>query len=214
MPDGLLAVPFNGKGRGVLILHAWWGLNQDIKNLCARLAAEGYVAYAPDLFDGQVATTIEQAEQQARNADGEHTVQKVRAALKTLVAQAGVNNDEIAVIGFSFGAYYALQLSCLEPESIRTVVIFYGTGDGDFKQSRARYLGHFAENDPYELTENVDWLENELKSAGRSLEIYRYPNVGHWFFEPSRVDTYDKEAAELAWTRTLAFLPRTSTRTT
>jgi carboxymethylenebutenolidase len=158
------------------------------------------------MFDGQVATTVEQAEQQTRTADGEHTMQKVRNALKFLLAQKGVEKQSVGVIGFSFGAYYALRLSGIEPEHVCAVVVFYGTGDGEFGQAQARYMGHFAENDPYEPAENIEWLENALTTAGRSVEFYRYPRVGHWFFESDRVDAYDQPAAQLAWVRTLNFL--------
>lgn len=85
-------------------------------------------------------------------------------------------------------------------------VLFYGTGDGDFRQARATYLGHFAENDPYEPTELVEWLENALKSSGRAATFYRYQGVGHWFFEPDRVEAHNEATAKLAWERTVAFL--------
>jgi carboxymethylenebutenolidase len=110
------------------------------------------------------------------------------------------------VAGFSLGAYFALQLSVDEPERVRAVALFYGTGDGDFNRAKASYLGHFAETDPYEPPEQVDWLERTLKSAGRPATFYRYAGVGHWFFEPDRPDAYSEAAARLAWERTVAFL--------
>ena len=110
------------------------------------------------------------------------------------------------MVAFSFGAYYALRLSGRDPERIRAVTLFYGCGDGDFDKARATYLGHFAANDPYEPAENVAWLENELRENGRAATFYRYEGVGHWFFEPDRVDAYNKTAANLAWKRTVTFL--------
>jgi len=104
------------------------------------------------------------------------------------------------------GASYALDLSAADPEHIRHVVIFYGTGGGDFSKSRAVYLGHFAEEDEYEPASDVAWVENALKAAGRPVTFYRYPGTGHWFFEPDRRQAYNEEAANLAWDRTLAFL--------
>ena len=115
------------------------------------------------------------------------------------------------MIGFSLGAYYALDLAAADPEHIRSVVLFYGT-DGtmgsDFSNSRADYLGHFAENDVYETPSNVDRLEQALQQVGRPVTFYRYPGTGHWFFEPDRAEAYDPAAASLAWERTLAFLQR------
>lgn len=109
------------------------------------------------------------------------------------------------MIGFSLGAYYALDLSAADPEHIRSVVLFYGTGPVDFSNSRAAYLGHFAENDEYEPPSNVDELEETLRRAGRPVTFYRYPGTGHWFFEPDR-PAYNQAAASLAWDRPLAFL--------
>ena len=114
------------------------------------------------------------------------------------------------MIGFSLGAYYALDLSAADPERIRSAVIFYGTGGDDFGGSKAAYLGHFAANDPYEPQSNVDALEEALRRAGRPATFYRYSGTGHWFFEPDRSDAYNPAAASLAWDRTLAFLRRSS----
>ena len=110
------------------------------------------------------------------------------------------------MIGFSLGAYYALQLSGTDPERVRNVILFYGTGDGDFDRSQASYLAHFAENDPYEPAEARQWLESALKAANRPATFYLYEGVGHWFFEPDRTDAYNVAAADLAWERTIAFL--------
>ena len=112
----------------------------------------------------------------------------------------------LAVIGFSLGAYYALDLAAADPEHIRSVVIFYGTGGGDYSNSRAAYLGHFAEKDEFEPQSNVDNLEESLRRAGRPVTFHRYSGTGHWFFEPDRPQAYNQAAASLAWDRTLAFL--------
>lgn len=211
-PTGYLAMPHSGEGPGVLVLHAWWGLNDVIRDVCDRLAALGFVAYAPDLYHGQRATTIEEAEHLARQLDGEVARAKAETgeAVNRLWAYAGDPPTGIGVVGFSLGAYYALQLSVDDPERVRAVVLFYGTGDGDFNRAKATYLGHFAASDPYEPTESVDWLENALKASGRPATFYRYEGVGHWFFEPDRVEAYDEAAAKLAWERTVAFLSELS----
>jgi carboxymethylenebutenolidase len=206
-PDGFLAVPAAGSGRGVLVLHAWWGLNDTIKALCTRLADAGFVAFAPDLYHGKVADTIEGAEAlvEALNANNAQAKAEVAGAAAFLRERAGEAGG-LAVIGFSLGAYFALDLASADPEHVRAVVLFYGTGDADVSASRAAYLGHFAENDPYEAAEYVDALEAALRAAGRPVTFHRYPGTGHWFFEPDRSDAYDPAAEALAWERTLAFL--------
>ena len=208
-PEGFLAAPKAGQGPGVLVLHAWWGLNDTFKAVCTRLAGSGFVAFAPDLYHGKVADTVADTEKLGQALDARHI------EVKAEIADAARFLDErtgrgLAVIGFSMGAYYALQLAAAEPERIRSVVLFYGTGPADYARSSAAYLGHFAENDPYEPESNVAELEQSLKTAGRPVTFYRYAGTGHWFFEPDRPDAYNQAAAILAWDRTLAFLRSSS----
>lgn len=209
-PDGYLAIPSAGKGSPVLVLHAWWGLNESMKAFCTRLAECGFVAFAPDLYDGKVADTIAGAKALCRNVDSNesHAKADIADAVVFLNERAGQPDSGLAVIGFSMGAYYALELAAADPEHIRSVVLFYGTGGGDFSRSRAAYLGHFAEDDEYEPQSSVDELEESLRDAGRPVTFHRYSGTGHWFFEPDRSDAYNQEAASLAWDRTLAFLRR------
>jgi carboxymethylenebutenolidase len=208
-PQGFLAVPPAGQGPGVLVLHAWWGLNETIKAFCTRLADSGFVAFAPDLYHGKVAEDIAGAEALGKALDANHLQARAEIAQATLFLNETVGQDGrgLVVIGFSLGAYYALDLAAAEPEHIRSVVIFYGTGPADFTRSKATYLGHFAENDEFEPRSNVDELEQSLRRAGHPVTFYHYPGTGHWFFEPDR-PAYNPAAASLAWDRTLAFLKR------
>lgn len=207
-PPGFLALPTTGQGPGVLVLHAWWGLNDTFKAVCTRLAEAGFVAFAPDLYHGKIASTVDEAEALAQALDTNHLQAKaeIAAAVHFLLQRAGQAAPGLAVIGFSLGAYYALDLSAAEPEHIRQVVLFYGSGPADFSRARAAYLGHFAENDPYEPPENVAYLSAGLQQAGRPVNFYTYPGTGHWFFEPDRPAAYNLAVANLAWERTLAFL--------
>ena len=211
-PDGYLAVPPTGQGPGVLVLHAWWGLNDTMKAFCTRLAESGFVAFAPDLYHGQIADTIAGAEALGKALDANYLQAKAEIAEATLFLneRAGQPEGGLAVIGFSLGAYYALDLAAADPERIRSVVVFYGTGGDDFSTSRAAYLGHFAENDEFEPSANVDNLEESLRRVGRPVTFYRYSGTGHWFFEPDRPQAYNQAAASLAWDRTLAFLKQPS----
>src|SRR5215470_5758059 len=156
-PDGFLALPPAGHGPGVLVLHAWWGLNATFKAFCTRLAESGFVAFAPDLYHGKVADTIADAETLRDALDARHLEAKSEIAEAARFASG--REGSVAVVGFSLGAYYALDLAAADPERVRRVVLFYGTGGGDFSRSRAAYLGHFAEHDEYEPASNVDQLE-------------------------------------------------------
>jgi carboxymethylenebutenolidase len=205
-PDGFFAAPPGGKGPGVLVLHPWWGLNDTMKGFSQRLADAGFMVLAPDLYHGKVADTIPGAEALMEALDSKQASAEIVEAAKTLRDRA--EGDAVAVVGFSLGAYYALDLSNAEPDLVRSVVVFYGTGPVDFSQSRAEYLGHFAGNDDFEPRESVDATESALKSAGRPVTFHHYDGTGHWFFEPDRTDAYNESAATLAWDRTLEFLKR------
>jgi len=207
-PDGYLALPPRGTGSPVLVLHAWWGLNDTLKAFCDRLAQAGFVVFAPDLYHGKVATTIPDAEALggALDQNADRAKAEIADAARFLSKRAGADAPDLAVVGFSLGAYYAVDLSAALPELVGAVVLFYGTGPADLSRSQAAYIGHFAENDPYEPKEYADELEAALKRAGRPVTFYHYPGTTHWFFEPDRAQAYDRPAAELAWERTLAFL--------
>ena len=209
-PDGYLALPPTGEGSAVLVLHAWWGLNDTIRAFCTRLADAGFVAFAPNLYHGKVADTIAAAETLVKALNTSHlqAEAEIAEATKFLNERAGQVGSGLAVIGFSLGANYALDLAAADPEHIRSVVLFYGTGGDDFSSSKAAYLGHFAENDEFEPQASVDEIEASLRRAGRPVTFYTYSGTGHWFFEPDRSQAYNQAAASLAWNRTLAFLRR------
>jgi carboxymethylenebutenolidase len=212
-PDGYLATPPTGKGRGVLVLHAWWGLNDTMRATCRRLAKSGFIAFAPDLYHGKVADTIADAEVLSVELFGNPNQARAEVAEATrfLLERTASSDSGLAVIGFSLGAFFALDISVADPEHIRSVIVFYGTRPGDYSSSKAAYLGHFAEVDEFEPQSEVDHLEESLRRAGRPVTFYRYSGTGHWFFEPDRKQAYNTTAASLAWDRTLAFLKRPST---
>jgi carboxymethylenebutenolidase len=205
-PDGYLATPAAGSGPPVLVLHAWWGLNDTIKGLCDRLADEGYLAFAPDLYHGEVADTIEGAEKLSSTLDSERAQADIKAAIEFMHERSADSDGKLALVGFSLGAYFAWGFSNSHPDDIDKVIVFYGAGEIDFGDSQAAYLGHFAENDPYEDADYIAEMEAALKAAGRPVTFHTYAGTGHWFFEPDREDAYDAAAAQLAWERTLEFL--------
>jgi carboxymethylenebutenolidase len=195
VPDGARA--------GILVLHAWWGLNEDVLAYADRLADAGFAVLAPDMFEGAVATEIEDAEKLVATGD-ERAEGIVLAAVDALGERLGPEAP-LGVLGFSFGAAYAI-LAPSERGRLSAAVVYYGSYYGDFlAKSNAPLLGHFAEDDDFEPDENIQALEDGLRAAGREVTIHRYPGTGHWFAEPSR-DAYQAEAAELAFERTVAFL--------
>lgn len=193
---------------GVVVLHAWWGLNDDVIAYADALAAAGFAVTAPDMFGGQVASTIEDAERLSSSAESPEAEPAVEAtalaAVDDLAARLGPTS-RIGVLGFSFGAAYATLLPA-ERDRLVASVVYYGVYTGDhLGRSSAAVLGHFAETDQFESDEGIAELEDGLRAAGRDVTLHRYPGTGHWFAEPSR-DAYVLEAAELAFERTVAFL--------
>jgi carboxymethylenebutenolidase len=205
-PDGYLALPKSRAGAGVLVLHAWWGLNAFFQDLCKRLAREGLVAFAPDLYHGHVATTIEDAKRLRSKLNKQQVGTDIAAAMGYLQGLDAVTHSGLGVIGFSLGAYHALGLSIDRPDVIRAVVAFYGTCTGDYAQSQATYLCHFAETDEWVAASGIKKMDRALRAARRPATFYTYAGTGHWFFEKDRADAYNPKAARLAWQRTVTFL--------
>ncbi|HEY1015760.1 MAG TPA: dienelactone hydrolase family protein [Herpetosiphonaceae bacterium] len=203
--SGYLALPAGAATGAVLVLHAWWGLNEVFTDLCDRLAQAGFVAYAPDLNDGKIAATIAEAEALNEARDQERTGAAAFGGLAALRAHPAAGDGPVGLIGFSMGASWAVELASAKPEDVAAVVLFYGAGLTDFAPSRAAYLGHFSETDEWEPMEWVNKMETGMREAGREVTIHLYPDAKHWFFEPNRPE-YDPAFAELAWERTLAFL--------
>ncbi len=193
---------------GVVVLPARWGQNDDVIAYADRLAAAGFAVVAPDMFRGQVASTIEDAERLSSASEGPDTdppVESIALAAVDELAQRLGPTSRLGVVGFSFGAAYATLIPA-ERERLVASVVYYGVYTGPHvERSSAAVLGHFAESDQFESDEGIAELEESLRSAGREVTIQRYPGTGHWYAEPSR-DAYVAEAAELAFGRTVAFL--------
>ncbi|MGD0003258.1 MAG: dienelactone hydrolase family protein [Anaerolineaceae bacterium] len=201
-----LATPASGSGPGVLVLHAWWGLNPFFKSFCDRLAGQGFVTQAPDLYNGKVAQTIPEAQLLMAQTDFTQAQAAVVGSLFYLDGLPAVTGKGLAAVGFSMGAAWALWLSTFAPQEVAAVAAFYGTDELDPSSARAAYQGHYAASDPYEPLEGVRRLEDTLKKAGLETKFFVYPQAGHWFMEDDRLDAYDPAAARLAWGRLVEFL--------
>lgn len=198
-----LAAPETG-GPGVLVLHAWWGLNPFIKDLCGQLAEKGFTALAPDLFQGQVAKTIEAAKALAKNSKDEIVSDIVMAAKDYLLAHTKGN---IGMIGYSYGAAQALVTAAQDSGKISAMVLFYGVYEVDFSELKTKILGHFGDHDEMEPLDGAREMEKAMRAAGVEVTLQVYPGVSHWFAETDRPE-YNPAAAKLAWNRTIDFLKK------
>jgi carboxymethylenebutenolidase len=209
--DVYMARPTSETGPGVLVLHAWWGLNSFFRGLCDRLAQEGFPALAPDLYYGAMASTIPEAERLRSRLKREAVSRQISEAMDRLQA-VSVSPLGVGVVGFSLGGYWALWLARQVSSSVAATVVFYGTRSGDYASSRSAFQFHLAGTDDYVAASAVKKLQKQLKAAGRDAEFHTYPATSHWFFESDRPDAYDARAAGLAWGRTVEFLRRHLTR--
>ncbi|MDH4334997.1 MAG: dienelactone hydrolase family protein [Chloroflexota bacterium] len=204
--DAYLAPARPAPGPPVLLLHAWWGLNDAMRDLADRLAGDGFTVMAPDLFDGTVLTTIEDAEayttaiEQGGGGPGglnpDRIMGRVEAALDHLLAQPDVRGDRAAIVAPSFGGWYGSQVAAGRPDVAAFVSIYSDVYEGP---GGAAYLGHFAEDDQFVDTPATG------KSLPEGSAAHIYPGMRHWFTEPDRPE-FDEKAAELVYARTVEFL--------
>jgi carboxymethylenebutenolidase len=205
--EGFITFPRSGTGAGVIVLHSWWGLTDEFKRISKRLSREGFVAFAPDLFHGSTASTIEDAKLLRSSLDRNVAQKVMETATDYLISHSSIVSDQLGIVGFSLGGHLALWLARSKLDNISAVVLFYGTGGGRYNNSRASFMGHYAEEDKWGAgSKSVASLEERLRSAGRNVEFYTYTDTEHWFFEEDVAEAYNAEATQLAWGRTISFL--------
>jgi carboxymethylenebutenolidase len=198
---------------GVIVVQEAFGLNDHIKGVARRLAGEGYVTLAPDLFHrgGSGRTAAYDDLPKALSLMGELTdqgiVEDVSAAIAGLEKQRAVRADRIGITGFCMGGRVSYLAACALPDKIRAAVPFYGGGIPIDRTAtlRAPVLAFFGEDDPFIPLDQVKALEAEAARLGKSLEVHVYPKAPHGFFCDER-DSYRADAAADAWKRLTAFL--------
>ncbi|MBV8200203.1 MAG: dienelactone hydrolase family protein, partial [Acidobacteria bacterium] len=191
---------------GLIVIHEWWGLNDNIKAMTRRLAGEGYTALAVDLYGGKTADSPDGAKQLMGGvmANPAPALAALRAAGDYLRQQGA---PKVGVIGWCFGGGWSLQAALDNPQGIDAAVMYYGRPEEDrarLERLRAPLLGLFGAQDQGIPPAAVHKMEATLKELGRSVEIHVYDGAGHAFANPSGTN-YRPQAAEDAWKRTVAF---------
>ena len=188
---------------GLILLHPWWGLNDDVRGRAETLRAEGYIVETPDLFGGRVATTIEGAKA-LTSGESEKEEQHTRI-VDDAVTALGRRVDRIGIVAWSFGVWYAWKMGIARTDTVKALVLFYGIGPNEPAAPTVPVLAHYAEHDEYEDIGFARQVEQEMRATGHDIRVELYPGTSHWFDEPSRPE-YDANASALAWERTAAFL--------
>ena len=193
---------------GVIVIHESWGLNDDVRALTRRLATEGFVALAVDLYGGATASSAREAQTlvTAVMAAPDAAIANIRQAYDYLDKYALA--PSIATLGWSLGGTWSLRAALAMPEEIDAVVVYYGEVVTDPERLRALnmpLLGLFGELDESIPVREVQQFRSRLSELGKSSTVYIYSNVAHAFANPNG-GTYDAEAAEGAWGSTIEFL--------
>jgi carboxymethylenebutenolidase len=206
---GHLTVPAVGGGPGVVVLHDWFGLDRQARSVADRLAAEGWAAFAPDLYQGRLAADREEAVRLARALESGNLPSDLLDAVEVVRALPGSTPEPVAVLGIGFGGALALYLASLHPE-VRAVVCLDGfpPPGANFGWSgvRAAVLGHACHP---EFARGRQ-LQSELWQAGVDASLLLYPGAPHGFFDSTRPEAYRRDAAALSWQRTVRFLRQRS----
>ena len=204
---GYLSAPEGGGGPGVVVLQEWWGLVPHIKDLADRFAAAGFVALAPDLYHGEVARSPDEAGKLMMALNIEQTEKDLRGAVQYLLNHEATEGDSVGTVGFCMGGALSLYAASKNTQ-VGACVVFYGIHPKvtpDFENLRAPVLGLFAERDKSVPPEAVRALEERVREHGKSIETHIYPGTDHAFFNDTRPEVYDPEAAADAWRRTIEF---------
>jgi carboxymethylenebutenolidase len=205
---GYLATPEGGQGPGVIVIQEWWGLVDHIRDVCDRFAAAGYVALAPDLYHGVTIAEPDEAGKAMMALKMDQAAKDMSGAVDELVRRSG--RAKIGVIGFCMGGGLALVLATQRPDAVAAVVPCYGViawpdAQPDYSRLTAAVQGHYAGNDDFFTPEAAEALGEQLRALGKEVEIFIYPDTDHAFFNDTRPEVYDAEAARAVWDRALAF---------
>ncbi len=207
--SGEIALPEgDAKAPGVVLIQEWWGLNGHIRSLLDRLAAAGFIALAPDLYNGEVTSDPTEAERLMKQLNWGKAMDEIGGAATFLHAHPRCIG-RVGVTGFCLGGALAFAAATHLPDLLSAVVPFYGIPpEGqkvDYSKIRAPILAHFASRDEWAKPEAAEAVKRELEGRGQSMELHIY-DADHAFVNDTRTDVYSVENAKLAWQRTVDFL--------
>jgi carboxymethylenebutenolidase len=208
--QGYLALPESGSGPGVVVIQEWWGLNDQIEEVCDRFASEGFVALAPDIYRGIVTREPDEAQKLMMQLNIEQAAKDLSGAVVYLAAHDAVASKGVGVVGYCMGGALALWLATLQPELVDAVVPYYGVAGWpstpDWSKLQAPVQGHYAENDDFAGPPAVKALQEALTGLGKEHQFFVYPDTQHAFTNHHRPEVHDEAATEAAWARTVDFL--------
>ena len=204
MAKGVLAMPAKTPAPTVLLIHEWWGLNDQIKSMAAEFAKQGYIALAIDLYGGKVATDSGGARALMKAVDGKIATEHVKTTADWLRAHKDATG-KVGSVGWCFGGGWSLNCALATP--VDATVIYYGNvkkSSDQLASLKGPVLGHFATDDKWINKVMVEGFEAQMKKAGKTDLAVHWYEANHAFANPTSA-RYDEADAALAWKRTLAF---------
>jgi carboxymethylenebutenolidase len=206
---GYLAEP-EDSGPGLIVLQEWWGVDDHIRDVCDRFAAEGFVTLAPDLFHGETTDQPDEAQQKMMALNMDEAEKEMRGAVDYVLEHPKCDGN-VGSVGFCLGGGLSVWAATAN-EKIGAVVSFYYVmphGKPDFSKINAPVLGHFGTSDQFISVEDAKSLEAELQQAGVDAAFEFYEGAGHAFFaDHDRLGTYHEEHANSAWGKTVDFFKK------
>lgn len=207
--QAMLTLP-EGQGPfpAVIVIHEWWGLNSWVEANARKLAQQGYLTLAIDLYRGAVAESPEMAHELSRGLPEDRALRDLQAAFNYLSTRPDVERTRIATLGWCMGGSYSLQAAARIPD-LAACVVFYGrliTDEELIAQINAPVLGIFGGQDKGIPVKTVRVFEKECNRLGKQVSIHVYPRAGHAFMNENNKDNYSEKDAADAWEKTIAFL--------
>jgi carboxymethylenebutenolidase len=207
---GYLALPESGSGPGVVVIQEWWGLTDHIADVTDRLAAEGFVALAPDLFGGRTTHDADEAGQLMSELPVEQAARDLGGAVDFLLGHEAVTSSTVGAVGFCMGGGFVLLLAAQQDGRVSAAVPYYGVGPAvpkTFEGLTAAVQGHYGERDDFYPADAARAQAEQIRDeSGAEVEFHFY-DAGHAFHnDTNKLGTYSEADAKLAWSRTVEFL--------
>lgn len=205
--SGVLFTPEqHGKRPGVVLIHEWWGVNEQIQSLAQKWASEGFVALVPDLYHGHVVPIgdAKNAEAAMMKLDFEKALEEITGAIAFLKTHPRCTG-KVAVTGYCMGGALSFATACRVP-GLAAVVPFYGLPpSADWSRVDAPIQAHFAQHDDWATVAGAEEVKKALAKYKRQMELHVY-DAKHAFCNDQRPEVFSPEAAALAWQRAVEFV--------
>jgi carboxymethylenebutenolidase len=203
---------FAGNGPGVVVIQEWWGLVPHIEDLVERFAGAGFAAIAPDLYHGKTTKSPDEATKMLMELDVERAGKEISGAGAYLLGRPECTSKKYGVVGFCMGGALAQYAATVDPEHVGAAVSFYGgfkKVPTQWEKLSAPLLLIYGEKDKGVPAEQGRELEQKLRDLGKEVELVIEPDADHAFFNDTRPEVYNEDAAADAWKRTLDLFRRT-----